>query len=101
MGERLPAEAELARQFEVSRSTIREALQSLWAEGLIRKIPGAGGGSFVESVDHRSPERAMQQSLHRLLQLGTLRPAIPGRLSWTTSFTAWPRRRRGTGCSPR
>jgi DNA-binding FadR family transcriptional regulator len=72
--ERLPAEAELARQFEVSRTTIREALQSLWAEGLIRKIPGAGGGSFVESVDHRSLERAMQQSLHRLLQLGTLRP---------------------------
>lgn len=74
VGERLPAEAELARQFEVSRTTIREALQSLWAEGLIRKIPGAGGGSFVESVDHRSLERAMQQSLHRLLQLGTLRP---------------------------
>ena len=39
VGERLPAEAELARQFEVSRTTIREALQSLWAEGLIRKIP--------------------------------------------------------------
>ncbi|MGH3203979.1 MAG: FadR/GntR family transcriptional regulator [Streptosporangiaceae bacterium] len=73
-GERLPAEAELARQFEVSRTTIREALQSLWAEGLIRKIPGAGGGSFVESIDHRSLERAMQQSLHRLLQLGTLFP---------------------------
>jgi DNA-binding FadR family transcriptional regulator len=74
VGERLPAEAELARQFEVSRTTIREALQSLWAEGLIRKIPGAGGGSFVESIDHRSLERAMQQSLNRLLQLGTLLP---------------------------
>jgi GntR family transcriptional regulator, transcriptional repressor for pyruvate dehydrogenase complex len=74
VGERLPAEAELARQFGVSRTTIREALQTLWAEGLIRKIPGVGGGSFVESIDHRSLERTMRQSLHRLLQLGTLRP---------------------------
>jgi len=74
VGERLPAEAELARQFGVSRTTIREALQTLWAEGLIRKTPGVGGGSFVESIDHRSLERTMQQSLHRLLQLGTLQP---------------------------
>lgn len=72
VGERLPAEAELARQFEVSRTTIREALQSLWAQGLIRKIPGSGGGSFVESVDHHSLEQVVEQSLHRLLSLGSL-----------------------------
>ncbi|KAA9163320.1 GntR family transcriptional regulator [Amycolatopsis acidicola] len=46
-GERLPAEAELARQFSVSRPTIRQALSALETQGLIRKVPGARGGWFV------------------------------------------------------
>lgn len=71
-GERLPSEAQLAQQFDVSRTTVREALRSLTSEGLIRKSPGSGGGSFVQSVDHNSLELTVQESLHNLLRLGTL-----------------------------
>jgi DNA-binding FadR family transcriptional regulator len=55
-GERLPSESQLAANFGVSRSTVREALRLLLAEGLIRTVPGSGGGSFVvlPTVDHIS-----------------------------------------------
>jgi len=46
-GSRLPNEAELAREFGVSRPTLREALRSLAAQDLIRTAKGAGGGSYV------------------------------------------------------
>ena len=41
-GERLPAEAELAKEFDVSRSTVREAVRSLQLSGLLRSRTGAG-----------------------------------------------------------
>ena len=44
-GERLPGEIDLARSFDVSRSTIRQALSSLQHAGLIETWSGAG--SFV------------------------------------------------------
>jgi DNA-binding FadR family transcriptional regulator len=46
-GARLPNEAALAREFGVSRPTLREALRSLAAQDLIRTAKGAGGGSYV------------------------------------------------------
>ena len=46
-GSRLPNEAVLAREFGVSRPTVREALRALAAQDLIRTAKGAGGGSFV------------------------------------------------------
>ncbi len=48
--ERLPSEAELADQFEVSRSTVREALKRLAAQSLIRTQRGATGGAFVNRL---------------------------------------------------
>ena len=53
-GEMLPPEAELARQFQVSRTTLREALRVLSTQHLITKVPGARGGNFVRSIDHDS-----------------------------------------------
>ena len=44
-GVRLPPEAELAKEFDVSRSTVREAVRSLQIAGLLRSR--AGSGSFV------------------------------------------------------
>jgi DNA-binding FadR family transcriptional regulator len=48
--ERLPSEAELAEQFEVSRATVREALKRLAAQSLIRTQRGAFGGAFVNRL---------------------------------------------------
>ncbi|EET47060.1 FadR/GntR family transcriptional regulator [Thalassobium sp. R2A62] len=48
--ERLPSEAELCDQFDVSRSTVREALKRLGAQSLIRTQRGATGGAFVNRL---------------------------------------------------
>ena len=40
-GERLPAETELARQFAVNRSTVREALRELESRGLVQRRAGS------------------------------------------------------------
>jgi DNA-binding FadR family transcriptional regulator len=53
-GARLPTEEVLAREYGVSRATLREALRSLAAQDLIRTAKGARGGSYVTlpSVEH-------------------------------------------------
>jgi GntR family transcriptional regulator, transcriptional repressor for pyruvate dehydrogenase complex len=40
-GNRLPSETELARQFGVNRSTVREALRELESSGVLRRSPGS------------------------------------------------------------
>lgn len=42
VGETLPTEIELTRTFNVSRSTVRNAIQDLANEGLLRAKPGVG-----------------------------------------------------------
>ena len=51
--ERLPSEAELSEQFEVSRATVREALKRLAAQSLIRTQRGAFGGAFVNRLSFK------------------------------------------------
>lgn len=46
-GQKLPPERELSRQFEVSRPSLREAINKLEAKGLITRKQG--GGTFVSS----------------------------------------------------
>ncbi|CAB4331514.1 MAG: UTRA domain-containing protein [Actinobacteria bacterium] len=46
-GHKLGAERDLAQNFEVSRSTLRQALSSLEESGAIRRLPGRGGGTFI------------------------------------------------------
>ncbi len=41
-GERLPTETQLSRHLDISRTTVRIALQRLEVEGLIRRNPGRG-----------------------------------------------------------
>lgn len=72
-GEMLPPESELARQFNVSRTTLREALRVLTSQHLIVKVPGARGGNFVQSVDYRSLGTVMIEAVENLLALGSLR----------------------------
>ena len=50
--ERLPSEAELSEQFDVSRPTVREALKRLAAQNLIRTQRGATGGAFVRRLSY-------------------------------------------------
>ncbi|WP_326686186.1 FadR family transcriptional regulator [Streptomyces sp. NBC_01795] len=71
-GDKLPAETELARQFGVSRPTVREALGALVSAGLIRKIPGVSGGSFVNTVNPDSLSRMLGESVDTILRLGAL-----------------------------
>lgn len=71
-GDRLPSESELTRQFGVSRNTVREALRSLSTQGLITKVPGQGGGSFVRNIDTESLGQSVSDSLHSLLSLGRI-----------------------------
>ena len=55
-GERLPSEAETARQFGVSRITSKRALHMLAAEGLITRVPGRG--SFVAEQPSAASENS-------------------------------------------
>jgi DNA-binding FadR family transcriptional regulator len=71
-GDKLPPETQLAEQFGVSRPTVREALGALVSAGLIRKLPGVAGGSFVNSVTTDSLSRALSTSVDTILRLGAL-----------------------------
>ncbi len=48
-GQALPSERELAATLEVSRTTVREALQRLHAAGYVTTRRGRGGGTFVQT----------------------------------------------------
>ena len=63
-GDRLPSERELAQQFGVSRTVIREAVRALAAKGLLEVQSGSG-------TTVRSPStQSISQSLTLLLRLG-------------------------------
>jgi GntR family transcriptional repressor for pyruvate dehydrogenase complex len=49
-GDRLPSEAELAKQFNVGRQTVREALRILELSGFIRVQKGFGGGPIIKDT---------------------------------------------------
>jgi GntR family transcriptional regulator, transcriptional repressor for pyruvate dehydrogenase complex len=49
-GERIGREEDLAREFGVSRATLREALRLLSSEHLVRASKGPGGGIFVAAT---------------------------------------------------
>jgi len=71
-GQKLPTEVALSRDFGVSRTTVREALRSLVADGLIEKVPGAGGGSFVRMLDSHSFGIELGQDIENLLRVGSI-----------------------------
>ncbi|WP_093172951.1 GntR family transcriptional regulator [Sinosporangium album] len=72
-GTRLPTEAELAEQYQVSRQTVRRAFQDLVAEGMVTRVPGRG--TFAAARDGQylrqfgSIEDLMGLSLDTTLEL--------------------------------
>ena len=64
-GNQLPSEKDLAKQFGLSRVTIRDALRVLESQGLIEIRVGARGGAFVA----RPNSRPVTESLTNMLRL--------------------------------
>jgi GntR family transcriptional repressor for pyruvate dehydrogenase complex len=62
-GDRLPAERELAQQFGVSRTAVREAVKALIEKGLVEAHPGRG--TFVTNGTSNS----IQQTLDRVIRV--------------------------------
>ena len=63
-GDQLPPERELAQQFGVSRTAVREAVKALREKGLVEAYPGRG--TFVtDGTSH-----AIRQSLDRMIRIG-------------------------------
>jgi GntR family transcriptional regulator, transcriptional repressor for pyruvate dehydrogenase complex len=61
--QRLPTERELASLLEVSRSTVREALQRLHASGYVTTKRGRGGGTFVLTGQGPDADRMIARTL--------------------------------------
>jgi len=63
-GDQLPAERELALQFGVSRTAVREAVKALREKGLVEAYPGRG--TFITSATSNS----IRLTLDRLVKAG-------------------------------
>jgi GntR family transcriptional regulator, transcriptional repressor for pyruvate dehydrogenase complex len=50
VGDKLPTEAELAEQFQVSRTAVRDALRILKNSGFVLTRQGAAGGAYVTNL---------------------------------------------------
>lgn len=64
LGDKLPKEQDISRQFGVSVVTVREALRGLEAFGLIEKRRQKGGGTFVSRPKRSSVKIALHDFLH-------------------------------------
>lgn len=64
-GDRLPPEQQLAEQFDVSRTTLREAVLALWDEGLVDRKWGAG--TFVR--EYKAPVAVGQGEVSTLPEM--------------------------------
>ena len=62
-GERLPSEAELCAEFDVSRSVIRDALRTLDARGLVEARPGRG--TIIRAPNQEALSLAVMSQLMR------------------------------------
>ena len=63
-GSQLPAERDLAKQFGVSRTAVREAIKSMQESGLVDALPGRG--TFIANGNSKS----MRRSLDRIMKSG-------------------------------
>ncbi len=78
VGSRLPSELDLSQQFNVSRATIREALHTLGAKGIISIQKGKG--IFVEGISSKHVSIPMQSYLRFQMGEQTIIDLIETRL---------------------
>ena len=67
-GDRIGTEHELAREFGVSRPTLREGLRRLAGSHLIRVQKGRTGGVFVENTPNAGIGRHVSESIAAMLE---------------------------------
>ena len=66
-GDRLGTEEDLAREFGVSRPTLREAVRLLASVNLVRATKGPGGGVFVARTPEQGMGRTVSDAIARML----------------------------------
>jgi GntR family transcriptional repressor for pyruvate dehydrogenase complex len=66
-GDKLPPERELAEQFGVSRTAVREAVKALHEKGLLEVRPG--NGTFISNITDTTSE-VMRDSLDLIVNVG-------------------------------
>ncbi|MCJ8499601.1 FadR/GntR family transcriptional regulator [Desulfatitalea alkaliphila] len=78
-GDRLPSEKELAISFNVSKASLREAIRSLEALGLVEVLQGVSGGVFIREVDLETARNSLfnyiffqNPAIHEFTQLRLL-----------------------------
>jgi len=76
-GTRLPPERELAESLRVSRMTVRQALGELERDGLLRRVVGRGGGTFVREPERRGFPAAARSISAELRRQGGASAAEP------------------------
>ena len=90
-GERLPGERQLCEEFGVGRPTLREALRSLEAVGMIEVRPGKGGGSYAVTPS----ESTLGDALAALVNLrgASLEDLAEFRVDFEGENASWAARR--------
>jgi GntR family transcriptional regulator, transcriptional repressor for pyruvate dehydrogenase complex len=90
-GQRLPGERQLSEELGVGRPTLREALRSLEAVGIIDVRPGKGGGSYAATPS----ESTVGDALAALVNLrgASLEDLAEFRADFEGENAAWAARR--------
>ncbi len=90
-GQRLPGERQLSEELGVGRPTLREALRSLEAVGIIDVRPGKGGGSYAATPS----ESTVGDALAALVNLrgASLEDLAEFRVDFEGENAAWAARR--------
>src|SRR3954471_2255057 len=90
-GERLPSERDLGVAFGVSRTTLREALRALEAQGVLEIRTGSRGGAFVAEPSSELVAGALGSLLR--FRSATARELAEFRVPFEAENAAWAARR--------
>ncbi|MED3562653.1 FadR/GntR family transcriptional regulator [Bacillus xiapuensis] len=93
-GDRLPSERELASMFEVSRTTIREAIRVLEAEQVVEVKRGVNGGISIIEPKPNQLARSLETLLHfrvaTFTELAEFRTDFEGKTAFLAAQRATP-----------